>query len=236
MKPYDETKPKGQQIESMFNTIAPRYDLLNRLMSLGIDRLWRRSVVRRAKGAKSILDVATGTGDMAMALARNNKKARITGVDISEGMLDIAREKIARKGLVKRVTFVHGAAEELPFKDAQFDAVTVAFGVRNFENIAKGVEQMLRVTRKGGKVYVLEFSTPKSKFFGTIYHLYFHKIVPLLGGCISGDKKAYDYLPRSVEEFPTEQNFVEIMRRVGYESVEVVRLTFGVANIYIGKV
>jgi demethylmenaquinone methyltransferase/2-methoxy-6-polyprenyl-1,4-benzoquinol methylase len=223
-----------------------------------MDKLWRRRLVKMATitypSAKpprpsgtppqegnhplalypyNILDVATGTGDLAIALAGQIPGANITGVDISEGMLEVGRQKVTERGLQSRIVLQTGDAENLEFTDGRFDCVTVAFGVRNFGDIAAGLREMCRVTRPGGACFVLEFSEPKG-LFGWIYRIYFHKVLPGIGRIVSKNNGAYTYLPRSVGEFPTPDAFAEMMRRAGFETVSRKRLTFGVAYIYKG--
>lgn len=237
MKPYEGNEPKREQIRKMFDTIAPKYDTLNHLLSFGIDRRWRNRVVREVimSNPSAILDVATGTGDMAIALACKIAKSRVDGIDISEGMIEIGRRKVAQDGLTDRVTFRNGAAESLPFTDGVYDAVTVAFGVRNFHDIPQGLSEMFRVTRSGGKVCVLEFSTPDNKIFGALYRFYFHRVLPWIGGVMSKDRKAYKYLPESVDEFPDADRFAAMMLAAGASQCRVVTLMTGVARIYIGE-
>lgn len=232
---------KKQRVGEMFDSIAPTYDALNHILSLGIDRGWRRKVVGMASSAASasvsgdgihILDVATGTGDLAIALARALPGARITGIDISENMLAEGRRKVAEKGLDERITLQAGDAEALDFADARFDLVTVAFGVRNFGNIEAGLSEMRRVLKPGGRCLVLEFSEPRGWFFGTGYRFYFHRVLPLVGRIVSRDKGAYTYLPRSVDGFPPPARFAEMLREAGFDAVGVKKLTFGVAYIY----
>lgn len=239
MQPYNDIQPKGEQIRDMFDTIAPRYDLLNRLMSLGIDRLWRRRVTKMARrevagknGGVRILDLATGTGDLAVAMARRIPQAGIVGADVSEGMLSVAAEKVEKRGLAGMVTFEVAAAEQLPFADEGFDAVTAAFGVRNFSDIPQGLREMRRVLRPGGRVYISELSMPRGKIFGALMRFYFRRVIPLMGGRISGDGKAYAYLPDSVGEFPPRERFLEIMRDAGFSNCRATGLTFGFATIY----
>ena len=237
MKPYNTTESKKDQVKKMFNNIAPRYDILNHILSLGIDKLWRRRVINMVSKqvAIDILDVATGTGDMAIAMSKRNVKSKIVGYDLSEGMLDVAREKIDAKGLESRITLKQGEAEEIPFISGRFDAVTVAFGVRNFHDLEAGIREMSRVLKDDGRLYVLEFSTPKNKLFGFFYNLYTHKILPLIGGAISKDREAYQYLPESVDEFPSVERFLEMMSRGGLKNSKSISLMGGVAQIYIGE-
>ncbi len=234
MKPYNHQEAKASQVRRMFDAIAPRYDLLNHLLSLGIDRGWRRRTVKAVGDAapQLILDVATGTGDLAIALAKAIPQARITGADISEGMIEVGRQKVERLGLGAKVALTPGDASDLPFGEGSYDAVTAAFGVRNFEDLQAGIAGMHRVMRRGGTLAILEFSTPRSKVFGALYNFYFHKILPLVGGWISGDKRAYAYLPSSVREFPSPGEFSELIARTGFTNVRARSLTGGVAYLY----
>lgn len=233
---------KKQRVEQMFDSIAPTYDALNHLLSLGIDRSWRRRVVKMAAQATDdgsgavveVLDVATGTGDLAIGLARKIAAARITGVDISENMLAVGRRKVEAKGLEGRIGLQTGDAAKLEFADGEFDLVTVAFGVRNFGDVEAGLRGMQRVLRRGGRCLILEFSEPRGRFFGTIYRFYFHRILPLVGRLVSRDGQAYSYLPRSVVDFPLPERFAEMMKEAGFSTVGIKKLTFGVAYIYEG--
>lgn len=234
MKPYNQTDSKKSQIRTMFDRIAGHYDLLNSIMSLGIDRYWRRRTIKALRPAapKHILDVATGTGDLAVALTRLSPDVHITGVDLSPEMIAVGREKIARRGLQQRISLDVGDAEKLAFEDAAFDAATVAFGVRNFGDIPQGLHEMGRTLKKGGTIAVLEFSKPNNRLFGKLFRFYFHRIVPLIGGAISHDRAAYDYLPSSVDEFPSPERFMSILEQAGFENCRAIKLTFGVAYIY----
>ncbi|MDR2885337.1 MAG: bifunctional demethylmenaquinone methyltransferase/2-methoxy-6-polyprenyl-1,4-benzoquinol methylase UbiE [Rikenellaceae bacterium] len=240
MKPYQTDEGKEGQVQRMFDGIAPHYDLLNRLLSLGIDRGWRRKAVRavvRFLGVSSnsnILDVATGTGDMAVALARAVPGSQVVGVDISEGMLEVGRKKVARAGLSDRITLSQGDTAGLGSDEQKFDAATAAFGVRNFEDLAAGIAGMHRALRPGGMIAVLEFSTPRNRLFGAMYRLYFHRVLPLVGGWISGDAKAYRYLPGSVDEFPAPPYFVALLEHTGFTDCRARSLTGGVAYLYTG--
>ncbi|MDR0907897.1 MAG: bifunctional demethylmenaquinone methyltransferase/2-methoxy-6-polyprenyl-1,4-benzoquinol methylase UbiE [Rikenellaceae bacterium] len=231
MKP---TTDKKQRVRVMFDSIAPTYDRLNHLLSFQIDRLWRRRVVRMvaADEPRAILDVATGTGDLAIELARVIEGARVTGVDISENMLALGRAKVAERGLDGRVNLLAGDAEALEFADGEFDCVTVGFGVRNFGDIGAGLREMCRVLRAGGMCFVLEFSEPRAPVFGWVYRIYFHRVLPLLGRAVSKDAAAYTYLPTSVSGFPEPERFAEMLRGAGFSGVEKRRLTGGVAYIY----
>lgn len=235
MKPYNQEQTKKEQVEEMFDNIAPTYDRLNHIMSLNIDRIWRRRVMRIIRRAKPqrIMDVATGTGDLAIAMARKVNEAHILGVDLSEEMLSEARKKIKRLELEKRITLEKGDAENLTMVASEsVDAATVAFGVRNFENIERGLSEIYRTLRPGGKLVVLEFSMPKNRLVRWVYRQYAHRLLPCIGGMISKDKQAYTYLPDSVEEFPAPERFAEILKGVGFKSVKLSSQSFGIAYIY----
>ena len=236
MKPYNEEQTKKEQVEEMFDNIAPTYDKINHIMSLNIDRMWRRRVMRivRRSKAKKIMDVATGTGDLAIAMAKRVDRTQILGVDLSEEMLAVARQKVQKQGLDERIMLVKGDAEDLSMvADGTIDAVTVAFGVRNFENIERGLREMWRTIKEGGKLVVLEFSTPKNRVVRWVYSQYFHRLVPRIGGLISKDKRAYVYLPESVDEFPTPERFSEMLKEAGFKSVKRRSQSFGIAHIYV---
>ena len=237
MKPYGEEGTKKEQVRDMFDNIAPTYDTLNHTLSAGIDRRWRRRTVRIvSRGCpQRVLDVATGTGDLAIALACALPQCRVTGVDLSEGMLALAREKARQAGLDERIDFRTGDAERLEAADGEFDAVTVAFGVRNFGDLTAGLREMLRVLRRGGTVAVLELSIPGNPIIRWLYGLYSRTVMPLLGGAVSRDRAAYRYLPESVEEFPSPERFVEIMAGAGFADCKYKSLTFGTARIYLAR-
>jgi demethylmenaquinone methyltransferase / 2-methoxy-6-polyprenyl-1,4-benzoquinol methylase len=233
--PYKESLSKKDQVAKMFNNISHRYDFLNQLLSLGIDKTWRRKAIQVLKPLqpKHILDVATGTGEFALqALELNPQK--ITGVDISEGMLDVGRKKITDRQLGSKVELIYGDSEKLPFKENKFDAVTVAFGVRNFENLNKGLKEIYRVLKPGGMVVILEFSKPAKFPFKQVYNFYFRFILPKIGSIISSDKAAYTYLPKSVEAFPDGEDFLHILHHIGFKHTQCSALTFGISSIYIG--
>ena len=235
MKPYNEEQSKKEQVEEMFDNIAPNYDRLNHILSLNIDRIWRRRVMRivRRSKARRIMDLATGTGDLAIAMAKRVDRTQILGVDLSEEMLAVARAKIQKQGLEERIMLEKGDAENLTMvADGSLDAVTVAFGVRNFENMECGLSEIYRTLRAGGKLVVLEFSMPKNRLIRWIYSQYAHRLLPHIGAVISKDKRAYTYLPDSVEEFPTPERFAEIVRSVGFSSVRLRSQSFGIAYIY----
>ncbi len=236
VKPYkQEDLSKKEQVAKMFNNISHKYDLLNHLLSLGIDIQWRKKAIKQLKSIqpKSILDVATGTGDFAIqSLSLNPEK--VIGVDISDGMLSVGKEKIANKRLDHVISLENGDSENLRFSDNNFDAVIVAFGVRNFEHLENGLSNMHRVLRKGGKVVILEFSKPTSFPFKQIYNFYFNSILPNIGNVISRDNSAYTYLPESVQAFPDGEKFLEILNKTGFNQIECIPLTFGICSIYTG--
>ena len=236
VKPYkQEDLSKKEQVAKMFNNISHKYDLLNHLLSLGIDIQWRKKAIKQLKSIqpKSILDVATGTGDFAIqSLSLNPEK--VIGVDISDGMLRVGKEKIANKKLDHVISLENGDSENLRFSDNNFDAVIVAFGVRNFEHLENGLSNMHRVLRKGGKVVILEFSKPTSFPFKQIYNFYFNSILPNIGNVISRDNSAYTYLPESVQAFPDGERFLEILNKTGFNQIECIPLTFGICSIYTG--
>lgn len=237
VKPYDTDRTKKEQVRDMFDNIAPKYDLLNHTLSLNIDRLWRRNVVRLVRGCRPqrVLDVATGTGDLAIQIARRISGVQVLGVDLSEGMLEVARRKVAARGLEDRVSLEVGDAEHLSVEDASVDVVTVAFGVRNFGDLEAGLKQMARTIKPGGKVVILEFSRPRNPVFRTLYEFYTYRILPRIGGMISRDKRAYEYLPASVGEFPAPQEFLQMLSRAGFTNCRARSQSFGIAQIYIGE-
>lgn len=233
--PYGKGAGKKQEVAEMFDNIAGNYDFLNHLLSMGIDVLWRKKAVRLIKPfqPKTIVDIATGTGDFALeALSLNPDK--ITGVDISNQMLEVGRQKMKKRKVDHRIEMLYGDSENLPFNDNHFDALTVAFGVRNFENLEKGLSEMCRVLKPGSPAAVIEFSTPEKFPMKQLYWFYFKKILPNIGRLVSKDPRAYTYLPESVEAFPYGENFAEIMRKCGFKSVKIYPLTFGIASIYFG--
>lgn len=235
--PYREKKTgKKQQVAEMFDNISKNYDFLNHFLSLGIDMIWRKKAIRYlAKDQpKKILDIATGTGDFAIE-ALKLKPDSIIGVDISEGMLDVGRKKMKIRGYDHIIDMQSGDSERLHFEDNTFDAVIVAFGVRNFENLEKGLTDMNRVLRKGGKAVILEFSRPSKFPFKQIYNFYFKTILPKVGKAISKDKAAYTYLPQSVEAFPDGEGFMNVLDKVGFNHNQCIPLTFGISSIYIGQ-
>ena len=235
--PYNPNeKNKKEQVSNMFNAIAHRYDFLNHVLSVGIDRLWRRRAVNNVKkyNPRNILDIATGTGDFAIASLRL-KPESITGVDISVGMLQYGNEKIAKKGLSHIIKLEQGDSENLRFDTETFDAITVGFGVRNFENLEKGLSEMRRVLKTGGVVAILEFSKPTAFPIKQLYWFYFKHILPTIGKLFSKDHRAYTYLPESVEEFPYGKEFESILIKVGFINTKIIPVSFGIATIYIAE-
>lgn len=235
--PYkNNEKSKKEQVATMFNSISRRYDLLNRLLSFGIDIRWRKQAVKLLKkeNPKNILDVATGTGDFAIeALTCNPDK--ITGVDIAESMLEIGRKKLSRLGLDHKVEMLYGDSENLPFPENNFDAAIVSYGVRNFEDLEKGLDEMFRVLRPGGVAVIVEFSKPSRFPFKQLYNFYFQYILPVIGRMVSKDKSAYTYLPESVKAFPDGDRFLELMKRSGFKETIWIPQTFGISSIYKGR-
>ena len=237
IKPYSSEGEKKKQVEQMFDSIAPAYDFMNRAMTLGIDRWWRRVAVKMVGKSHPhrILDVATGTGDFALDLYRKIKPDAVVGVDLSHGMLDVARKKIAKRNLGDVITVQQGDCLALPFEDGDFDAVTVAFGVRNFEHLLQGYQQMHRVLSPGGVLCVVELSTPRNRIIRWFYDLYTLHIIPWFGALKSHDKSAYRYLPQSIAAVPQGEDMLAIMREAGFKDCKVKRMTFGTCSIYIGE-
>ena len=232
--PYSKDKTsKKEQVAKMFDAIAGRYDFLNHFLSLGIDIVWRKIAVREiAKvNPKMILDIATGTGDLAIEASRLNP-SQVVGVDISNNMLDVGREKMKKKSLDKLIDMQYGDSENLSFEDNTFDAVTAGFGVRNFENLDKGLSEMCRVMKVGGKLAILEPAEPKIFPFKQLYGLYFKVILPLLGKLFSKDNSAYTYLPESVAAFPSRNDFILELEKAGFKEPKFKALTFGIAALY----
>jgi demethylmenaquinone methyltransferase / 2-methoxy-6-polyprenyl-1,4-benzoquinol methylase len=235
-QPQIPKEDKRALVESMFNSIAWRYDFLNHFLSFGVDRLWRRRAINIiAKSYKSpyILDVATGTGDLALAAMRL-KPEKITAIDISEKMLDIGKKKIEMRGLSGKIDLLLADSEKIPFGDSVFDVAMVAFGVRNFADPLKGLSEMNRVVRSGGLIVVLEFSKPSRFPFRNIYNFYFRNILPFFGKMFSKDKNAYTYLPESVMKFPDNEEFLKLLNMAHFSTTRQVKLTGGIASIYTG--
>ena len=234
IKPYDSVRPKTEQVEEMFDSIAPAYDFMNRAMTLGIDKLWRAKAVKmiRRRQPADILDVATGTGDLAIKLAREIPGVRVTGVDLSEQMLAIGRDKVRLAGLSDRISLSKADCLALPMADASFDAVTVAYGVRNFEHLAQGYCEMARVLRPGGMLCVVELSVPQSRLVRPFYELYTRRIIPVIGRMVSSDRSAYTYLPASIAAMPQGERMLAIMEEAGLVRPALRPLTLGVCTIY----
>ncbi|WP_407425607.1 bifunctional demethylmenaquinone methyltransferase/2-methoxy-6-polyprenyl-1,4-benzoquinol methylase UbiE [Arcticibacter sp.] len=235
--PYkDKSATKKEQVADMFNNISKTYDFLNHFMSLGIDILWRKKAIGELKKIKPqlMLDVATGTGDFAFEAIQILNPAKVIGVDISQGMLDVADQKIKKRGLSDRFEVRLGDSEKLLFEDNTFDAVTVAFGVRNYENLEQGLSDMLRVLKPGGKIVILEFSKPQKFPIKQLYNFYFNSVTPAIGKMFSKNNDAYKYLPESVAAFPDGKNFLTLMHQVGFKDTKFQPLTFGISSIYTG--
>lgn len=234
--PYGDKRGKGEQVEEMFDSIAPAYDFMNRAMTLGIDKLWRRSAVRflqrTAPAPRRIVDVATGTGDLAIALSRALPEAHITGVDLSEGMLAIGRRKAGDAGLAGRIDFVRGDGLDLPVETGSADAVTIAYGIRNFADIPGGYRQMFRALRPGGVLVVLELSTPTAALPKALYRLYTRTLIPFAGRLVSKDSDAYTYLPASVEAVAQGREMTAMMEAAGFEDCRARAMTFGACTLY----
>ena len=235
--PYkDSDLRKKQQVAGMFNDIAYRYDFLNRFLSAGIDVSWRKKAIRQlaALQPKSLLDVATGTADMAIMASGMLKPVKITGIDISDGMLEIGRDKVKKLNLQDRITLLNGDSETINFENDSFEAVTVAFGVRNFENLEKGLAEIRRVLKPGGKLVVLEFSKPKTPVVKGMYNLYMRYICPGVGKLFSKNRSAYQYLDESIKQFPEGKNFTGILDKLGYRNTYSKPLSLGICSIYCG--
>ncbi|MBN1251735.1 MAG: bifunctional demethylmenaquinone methyltransferase/2-methoxy-6-polyprenyl-1,4-benzoquinol methylase UbiE [Bacteroidales bacterium] len=232
--PYKNSKDtKKEQVAKMFDNIAKKYDFLNHFLSVGIDKIWRKKAIAKLKDNKPnlILDIATGTGDLAISALQLNPE-KVIGIDISEGMLEIGRKKLKNKMLEHRIQLLLGDSENINFSNNNFDAAIVAFGVRNFENLQKGLTEIYRVLKPNSKFVVLEFSKPSSFPIKQLYNFYFSKILPSLGKLFSKDNSAYKYLPESVNAFPEGKEFIEKLKKVGFHTVNQQKLTFGIASIY----
>ena len=231
--PYNSSESKKKQVSEMFDNIANSYDFLNHSLSLGMDNVWRKIAIKKlTNNPKIILDIATGTGDFAVSAAKYTD-AKITGIDISQGMLNVGIEKVRKKNLNNRISLKLADSESLPFNDNTFDAITAGFGVRNFENLNKGLSEMKRVLNKDGIVVILEPSTPKYFPLKQFYKLYFHHVLPTIGAWISKDKSAYSYLPESVDAFPSGEKFIVELKNVGFRDCKHIPLTFGIVSLYI---
>lgn len=231
-----EITDKGRGIREMFQTIAPRYDFLNRLLSLGIDRYWRSFAVGQLsvpEGGK-VLDIATGTGDVALKVAATTPDSvTIIGEDFTQGMLVLGQEKIKRSRFAKRISLVNAPCEEIPHPDNLFDGITIAFGIRNVVDRVAGLREMCRVLKPGGRAVILEFSNPRNRFFRAAYQFYFRQLLPFIGGLFS-KRSAYQYLPDSVLEFPSQEEFSSMLSAAGFSETQYYNLTFGIVTVYVG--
>jgi len=233
VKPYKSDTGKKEQVKLMFNKIAKRYDLLNHTLSLGMDYVWRKKAIKKiTNNPVNILDIATGTADFALSAAKHTN-ANITGIDISNKMIDIGNNKISKKDLKDRIHLILEDSENLSFQDSSFDAVTAGFGVRNFENLEKGLSEMYRVTKKNGIVVILEPSKPKIFPLKQIFSFYFNYLLPKIGTFFSDDASAYTYLPNSVKNFPNGKEFLEILNNIGFKKSSYHPLTFGIVSLYV---
>ena len=237
IKPYGKDGKKSEQVEKMFNNIAPAYDKLNHTLSMGIDRNWRKKAINmlRPFRPRRIMDVATGTGEFAILACRELQPDTLTGTDISEGMMEVGREKVKQAHLSDKISFVREDCTCLSFADGSFDAVTVAFGVRNFEDLDKGISEMCRVLSPGGHLVILELSTPDRFPMKQLFTVYSRIVIPLLGKCISKDNSAYTYLPESIHAFPQGEVMQEVIRKAGFSEVSFKRLTFGICTLYMAR-
>lgn len=236
VKPYEAEGSKKQQVSKMFDNIAKHYDFLNHFLSLGIDKVWRRKMIAELKDVQPllILDVATGTGDVAINTIKqlNITGLHIIGLDISPEMLNIGKKKIVTEGMSGTIDMIVGDSENLPFENNKFDAITVAYGVRNFENLERGLSEMLRVLKPKGKLVVLEFSQPRVFPFRQLFNFYFKNILPLIGKMTSKDNRAYTYLYESVQAFPDGDNFLKVLDKTGFKNTACKSLTIGISSIY----
>ena len=241
VKPYDETRSKGEQVEAMFDSIAPAYDFMNTAMTFGMHRRWLRkaldAVTAGASGSSAIIDLAAGTGDVTFKLADLYPEAEIVGVDLSDGMLNVAREKLKDKDdeVKNRLRFEQGDCLALNYPDQSFDLLTIAYGVRNFENLEKGFREFHRVLRRGGKCMILELSRPENRLIRAGYDLYSRTLIPLIGRLVSHDRRAYSYLPESIAAMPGRSRVAEMLKEAGFGNVRYKSLTLGVVTYYIAE-
>ena len=233
IKPYNSLQSKKDQVKHMFNMIASKYDVLNHTLSLGMDYVWRKKAIKKIlNNPKEILDIATGTADFAISAAKHTE-ANITGIDISDQMINVGNKKIQQKKLNNRIKLSIEDSENLPFHDNSYDAITAGFGVRNFENLEKGLSEIYRIVKKNGYVVILEPSTPKAFPLKQIFSIYFQKILPFIGSLVSKDKSAYSYLPNSVKSFPDGDDFLEILNKQGFSKANYYPLSFGIVSLYV---
>lgn len=233
VKPLDERKKESYKI---FDEIAGTYDVLNHTLSMGIDIHWRKKMLKHLPNRESInaLDLATGTGDVALTLVTDKRVKKITGLDLSKGMIEIGREKVKKKGLEKKINLMIGDAVNIPSADSTFDLTTISFGIRNFSDAQKSLHDIQRVLKPGGRLMVMEFSIPKNFFFRNVYFFYFRHLLPFIGNIVSKHKDAYTYLNKSVEDFPYGEAFLQLMKNANFKNTKAITLTFGIATLYIG--
>ena len=234
--PYNKEEQKGLQVKRMFDTIADKYDLLNHTLSFGIDKLWRKRGIAflRPYAPKQILDIATGTGDLAIQMQRKLQADHIIGADLSEGMMEIGRQKVEKAELSAHITFEQQDCTALTYADNQFDAVTAAFGVRNFEHIEQGIAEMHRVLKPGGHLMILELSTPEHFPMAQLYQLYAKVFIPLIGCLLAKDKAAYEYLPASIQVVPQGKAMIDMLQRIGFKEAKATPFTCGICSMYTG--
>lgn len=237
IKPYDKHGEKGKLVEAMFDNIAPTYDTLNHRLSWDIDKGWRKKAIKLLAPfhPKSILDIATGTGDFAILSAKTLKPEKLIGADISEGMMKIGRQKVEKAGLKNVVSFKKEDCMAMSFENDSFDAVTAAFGIRNFQDLDRGLKEMCRVLKKGGHLSIAELTAPVSFPMRQLFHIYSHSILPIYGRLISKDQSAYSYLTATIEAFPQGERMMDILKRAGFSKVSFQRLTFGICTIYFAE-
>ena len=237
IKPYDADSSKSEQVEQMFDNIAHSYDQLNHFLSLGIDKRWRRAAIKQLRRfePKEILDVATGTGDFAILSTRSLCPNQVVGIDISEGMLKVARQKVAAAGLSEKIQFKKEDCLDLSFEENSFDAVQVAYGVRNFEDLDRGLREMLRVLKPGGRLVIIELTSPVRFPMKQLFWLYAHVWMPMVGKLVSRDSRAYSYLPATMEAFPQGEVMQGIIEKAGFQSVKFRRFTFGLSTLYTAE-
>lgn len=235
IKPYDEREEKGQQVEQMFDNIAPTYDKLNHRLSLDIDKGWRKKAIKHLESYRpqTILDIATGTGDFAILAAEMLHPQKLIGADISEGMIEIGRKKVKQKGLQDIISFEKEDCLALSYPDNSFDAVTAAFGIRNFANLDKGLQEMCRVLKPGGHLSILELTTPVTFPMRQLFHIYANSVLPVYGRLISKDTNAYSYLTKTIEAFPQGERMTDILHEAGFSQAAFKRLTFGICTMYV---